>query len=280
MRREFLIILLYVVNAQINLCSVVFDDKKQVKFEVLEKSEFVLPKIIFRAQTKEEAFSFILYLSKKLSWFKQNGYTIPLPEHQAFKNLYVLGEATKDEEMLLKTVFYNEVYTFEDFTNGLQVISSIENIMSSVLERLYSLNQNWGFKLMPLYEIIVTLYGPGGNYNPDKGYVIMRVDKNGSFGRKPVLESVVHELVHIGIEENIVKKFKLTHWEKERLVDLICFTCFKDIVPNYWMQKIEDTSIDTFVTKAVIEKSLPEAIKKFIESKHKLTHRYHISKID
>ncbi len=261
--KYFIVLVVYVTSAQVIWCN----DNKNNSSEDIIKPAFALPKIIFRAQTKEEAFSFVLYLSKKLPWFKQNGYKIPLPQHIAFQNLYEQGLVAQDEEMRLRDIFYDEIYTVSDFTKGLRITSSMENAISCLFERLYPLHRNWGFKLMSCYEIILTLYGPGGNYWPRKGYVIVRVDKNGSFGKKSVLESVIHELVHIGIEETIVEKFRLTHWEKERLVDLICVTCFKDVVPNYWMQKIEDTKIDIFATQDAIEKNLPEAIEKFVESK-------------
>lgn len=229
-----------------------------------KERQVILPKVTFRAQTKEEAFHFILYLSKKLSWFKQNGYTIPLPQHKAFDTLYIQGKVARDEEELLRAVFYNEVYTVESFKNGLQSISQFQDTIKLVLGRLYTLHQNWGFTLLPAYEVILTLYGPGGNYWPDKGYVIIRVNENGSFNNKPVLDSIIHELVHIGIEKTIVTKFNLSHWEKERLVDLICSLYLKDLLPNYKMQKIENTKIDVFVNQAVIENNLPEVVEKFI----------------
>jgi GNAT superfamily N-acetyltransferase len=226
----------------------------------------ILPEVTFRAQTKEEAFHFILYLSKKLSWFKHNGYTVPLPQHKAFDILYRQGKVTKDEEELLRTVFYSEVYKTESFKNSLQSVSQFQDTIKLVLRQLCTLHQNWGFALLPAYEVILTLYGPGGNYWPDKGYVIIRVNENGSFN-KPVLDSIVHELVHIGIEKTIVTKFNLSHWEKERLVDLICSLYLKDVLPNYKMQKIVDTKIDAFVNQTVIEKNLPEVIEKFIKAK-------------
>lgn len=40
-------------------------------------------------------------------------------------------------------------------------------------------------------------------------------------------------MTHIGIEENIVKKFQLSHQEKEALVDRMCLINFGDLFsPN------------------------------------------------
>ena len=71
-------------------------------------------------------------------------------------------------------------------------------------------------------------------------------------------------MVHLGIQEHIVNKYQLSHWEKERLVDLICSTCFADILPKYHLQKIETLTIDTFATKEAIMHDLPKAIEAFV----------------
>ena len=42
--------------------------------------------------------------------------------------------------------------------------------------------------------------------------------------------TIIHEIVHIGIEEPIVRKYNLDQWQKERVVDLICKLYLKDII--------------------------------------------------
>jgi hypothetical protein len=63
------------------------------------------------------------------------------------------------------------------------------------------------------------LYGLGGRYNLSTATVTLLTTE---FLKKPASETILHEIVHIGIEETIVNKYRLSHWEKERLVDLIC----------------------------------------------------------
>jgi len=93
----------------------------------------------------------------------------------------------------------------------------------------------------------------------------MLTTAEGSFKRFNPTDTVVHECVHIGIEKPIVKRFKLTHTEKERLVDLICKNLFRGILTEYKTQSIGDTKIDLFVTSKEDIYDLPTRIGSFIE---------------
>jgi len=62
-----------------------------------------------------------------------------------------------------------------------------------------------------------------------------------------------------------VDKFKLNHWEKERLVDLIVKIIFKEELPDYYLQKSGSTELDQYINLEAI-KNLPEVISKY---KHK-----------
>jgi len=116
---------------------------------------------------------------------------------------------------------------------------------------------------MDVYQILLTLYGPGGRYNPEKGIVII-LSAAKRMGRKNRAHTIVHEIVHIGIEQNIVQKYHLAHWEKEHLVDLICTLYLHDLMPDYDMQPKGDKRLDPFVCAADIINNLPLAIEKFI----------------
>ncbi len=57
--------------------------------------------------------------------------------------------------------------------------------------------------------------------------------------RKHPAHTPVHELVHIGIEEIIVQRFKLSHWEKERTVDLVTSKMFGQVCYQVMSHKTE-----------------------------------------
>ncbi len=63
------------------------------------------------------------------------------------------------------------------------------------------------------YKIYLTKYGTYGSYDlPDKVYVnVFRTPKQ-------IAETIVHEIVHLEFEDEVKRK-KLTHDQKERLID-------------------------------------------------------------
>jgi hypothetical protein len=93
----------------------------------------------------------------------------------------------------------------------------------------------------------------------------MRVDEQGNFARMNPIQTVVHEIVHLGIENSVVRKYKLNHWEKERLVDLVCQRKFGEIFPDYQLQEKGDSRIDSYITDEALN-NLPLAIKKYVNA--------------
>lgn len=79
--------------------------------------------------------------------------------------------------------------------------------------------------------------------------------------------TILHKIVNIGIQENIIKKYKLGQWQKERVIDLIIMLYLKGIVPYYkpndLNKKNADKRIDYFVNYDSIVQDLPLAIEKY-----------------
>ena len=212
--------------------------------------------ITFRAQTAEEELSYATYLINKLPWYKENKYNIAIPEET-------------DIDTLKKT-FTKEIYDGSKFDKGLEVIKQSRKAIEQVLEKLSVLSDNWGFKLMPKYEVRLTLYGPGGSYFTNTGRVVLRTTPEGKFTRKSALQPIVGLIVLMGIDENLVNRYNLTHWEKIRLADLICTTYLAEEFPKNSAQKITDPEalkIDTFINYEAIANDLPSAIEKFVANK-------------
>ena len=222
------------------------------------------PEIIFHAPTKEEAFDLAILSIRDLSWCIQNKCRLDLPEHEAFKKLYENPEALLDYDFdHLKNIFYTEIYNSAVFNKGLEEIQKTHMLIKASFEKLAYLHEHWKFKLMPQYKVILTLYGTRGSYDPLTGQIILRTSATGI---KRAGRTIIHEIVHIGIEENIVKKYKLTQKEKERLVDLICSIYLKDILPTYIPEPkhLTDDRIDEFINEKVIKENLPKAIESYI----------------
>ncbi len=221
--------------------------------------------VVFRSQTKDEAFSFVMYLMRKGPWFKRNGYYIVIPDHPEFTLRYEKDEALSEgDTRYLEDLFSREIYDPGCFQAPLEKLVAEEETINRALDRLGLLQMNWSFKLMPKYEVVLTMYGPGGKYDPKKGHVVILIKKDGTFVKTDVSETILHEIVHIGIEEGIVQKYHLTHQEKEGVVDLICSHYLKDLVPGYSFQKIGNASVDPFVKEDDVIQDLPTAIERYI----------------
>ena len=103
-------------------------------------------------------------------------------------------------------------------------------------------------------------------YNPKTGRIFLKTTANGQFKRIDPTHTIIHEMVHIGIDKKIVKEYQLTHWEKERVVDLICSLAFGNILNNYSLQSKGEKGLDSFVNKDSIM-NLPLAIKHYVKQK-------------
>jgi hypothetical protein len=69
-------------------------------------------------------------------------------------------------------------------------------------------------------------------------------------------------MVHLGIEGPIVRRFGLTHPEKERLVDRICVVAFGDRMPGYETQPMGPPTLDRFIDVGALD-HLPAAIERY-----------------
>lgn len=215
---------------------------------------------------EQETFDALLNALKQIPWYKSNGYKIPLPPHPAFKDLEEHPEKIKslDKDLYFK-IFIAEVYKPLPLAQIQKILIENERLLLTALDRLSILNKQWGFKIFPQYKVILAKYGPGGRYHSGFGQIELNVSHEGlPCSYRPVQEIIIHEMVHIGIEDIIVKNFQLTHWEKEGLVDLICSFYFQDLLPYYKIQASGDKRIRECVTYENICNNLPESIKQYI----------------
>ncbi len=225
----------------------------------------MVPKLVIRLQTADEEFDYLWFLLEKVQFYKENGYSVSFPDNPEIQALVenpkTLKGANKNE---LRQLFKQDIYDPNFFTEGLKALNVERDIIVGVFSDLQSFKVQWGFKLFPEYQIRLTRYGPGGNYNSKKGVVKILTRKDGSFKRLHPAHLAVHEITHIGIEDCIVKKYKLTHWEKERIVDRICSLRFSHLLPGYEIQDKGEKAIDPFVTYETID-DLSKAIKKYVK---------------
>ncbi|HEU64281.1 MAG: hypothetical protein KR126chlam4_00411 [Candidatus Anoxychlamydiales bacterium] len=231
----------------------------------IEKKQNENTKIIIRPESKEEGFNDLKYFINNLKSYKKNGYKITLPNSISLKNLYNNPNLLSKNEQLYRSIFYKKIYDLSLYLKDFKEIFLAQNILEKAAEKLQILNKNWGFKIFEKYEIVLSLSGSDVRYNIEKKQIFYLATPKDLKKTIPCYETIIHEMVHIGIDQIIVGKYNLNHLEKERLVDLICMIYLKDLLPNYTEQDIKDNPIDEFIDENSILDNLPLAIAKFVE---------------
>lgn len=185
---------------------------------------------------------------KDYPWLKEHGYTkwLKLPTD--------ISETSNVEDVsaAVSLEFDNEFYKkYADY---------IEKELPNIEKKLEILKSIKSFDLKDSYIIRLTKYGTGGSYHYDskKGEVILNVNTDELIG------SIVHEIIHIGIEE-LIKKYNVKHWHKERIVGLISEKLFPGL------KKLRKTKESVSNIDAVFDYFFPdvEAIIKSIGEKEK-----------
>ncbi len=221
--------------------------------------------LTIRSQTPEEELAYFWDLLGDKDFFIQHGYEFILPDHLAFVDItkaYPANGSINHAELL--QTFTKEVYDPHYYKAGIQNLETHRARIEQAFPTFQQWNTKWGFKMYPEYQVALTGYGAGGYYKPGEGRIVMLTREDGSFKKADPAETPIHEIVHLGIEELLVKKYGLTHNEKERLVDLLCKLFLHDLLPGYKYQQRGNPAIDPFVTVETIP-NLPAAIEKYIE---------------
>lgn len=166
----------------------------------------------------------VKFTLSKMKWYQENGYNVTIPEGLSEDSL------VKDIQMKMGDVYDERDY--EEFALTLQ--NKWKEYISKV-EEMYLLE---GFHpLKDVYTVVLTRYGTGGSYFPEEGKIIVnccRARKSDPVG------AVFHEMVHMGIE-HLIQENSISHWRKERLVDLLCAKYFPEV--SFFQEIPEDVSL-------------------------------------
>jgi hypothetical protein len=226
----------------------------------------VIPNIIIRPQTAQEEYNYLLFLIRDCLFLHSKNYSVTLPNHPAIIRLEKNPSLLKSENLQeLGHLFLNEIYEPDFYKKGVANLKPSISVFRHCISLLKPLNSAWNFKLYTKYSIFLTRYGPGGGYwtKPDGTAIIsLLTTKSGAFKLHSPIHTIVHEIVHLGIEDVPVKPNKLNHEEKETVTDQICKIVFKDILKDYYVPDFGQDKLQSYVTKDTIL-SLPAAIKEY-----------------
>ncbi len=186
----------------------------------------------------EKEIQYVSEILAKLSWFSQNGYKIKLPEgvNQDYKKK-VVKEAVISEFQEANKIFK-------------KIKPEIEQILIKNQNTIKSFFSFFDYDIPDKVIVYFTIYGPGGSYSvPNKIIVMLKNDPEW------ILKMIIHETVHIIIEEPFIKKFVISHWEKEFIVDRLCSaSVLKKLYSNYTPQKQTKKPCPEIIKKIKIKK--------------------------
>lgn len=201
--------------------------------------------------TAEEESEYIWRTIQDIDFFEKNNYQIALPEGSFIEKLKTKaksGNLFESDHEALRIFVRDSVYNRADYNRGYQKIVNELQLINSLIREIEKLDLNWNFKQFDMYEVNLTLYGPGGSYNPDEGSILIFTTTDGKFKNyaNPT-NTIIHEIVHIGIEEAIVNKHQVPHTLKERIVDTFVSLNFKQRLPDYRVQDMGEYRIDSYL---------------------------------
>ncbi len=224
-----------------------------------------------------------------ITFLSEQGYRINLPKNdlidslitkskngtfgnEDFPSIYNLLES--EVYNLLESEVYNllesEVYKQSNYTSALAKVQDQTPLINDIIQQIESSKQswNWPFKMFGTYEVVFTLYGSGGSYDPDTGTVTLFTTTRGEFmNYKSPANTIIHEIIHMGIEESIVQKYDLSHGLKERIVDTIVFLLFGEQLPEYRVQNMGETEIDQHLKQKTDLKKLDSIIEDYLKDR-------------
>ncbi len=204
-----------------------------------------------------------------ISFFEENNYQLSLPKHSLIDNLIDSVKAGNFGERhyeLIQSMMTDSIYNRDDYLLGYKKLEHRRDLMNQMINEIDDFDLNWPVKTFKVYQINLTLYGPGGSYDPDEGSILIYTSPVGMFKNyDEPHNTIIHEVVHIGIEDSIVRKYDLPHPLKERIVDTFVSLNFGQYLPNYKIQEMGDKRIDPFLKSVEEFKNLDKIVRKIME---------------
>lgn len=256
-------------------------------------------KIEIRKPNAELAFSMMRQNIKMLNWYAQNNRPY---QERALRaaNIPLINEMIEDREMLTNSSslrfdekyferFTKELYSQTKFEPIINKLSEFIPVIEAVSDKFEALNTSWGFKIYEKYIIDLDYFGTGGKYDNENGRVICGL-KCGQIPEERMIGTIIHEMVHLGIEDLIINPEKTTtprirKEEKERIVDNLCIYVMDGIIDSKRMKLADGTmsafqpvaSCASYMDKIVgkqPENNLCSAINQFLQDKQFAKFRY------
>ncbi|MDE2218038.1 MAG: hypothetical protein KGJ58_01100 [Patescibacteria group bacterium] len=143
---------------------------------------------------------------RRLNWFKAKGYNVLFPSSLLTSNSMNISEE-KIKNSVIAEYVESDYKIQKDYllTNWNDVATQLSEGLSNIM-----------FVPMNHYNIFLSKYGVAGSYHyPDEIIVNIKFKYE-----KGLLRTTAHEIIHLIIQP-LIEKYKINHWSKERVVDLL-----------------------------------------------------------
>ncbi len=185
---------------------------------------------------------------KKYKFFKDMGYNARYLNHKNMNdllNLAYFDKLTYNDFVALKNMFV-ETFNKNAYDENLEIVEKAsgkvnEIITNSGIEKI--IETGFSFKKFNEIYIKVTMFGPGGSYDSNSGGIILRSGKPFD----DYVTVIFHEYIHIGIQESVVEKYKVSHIEKEFIVDNIIKKYLDKYFENYQIQSFANGENESLI---------------------------------
>lgn len=222
--------------------------------------------IALKHMNAEEAWQFILrrynmYQSKLKKFnYSPNGF-IPM-RHPKMHEMFQQPKLSDAQIQYYHDIFVNEIHNPKYLTKQDKNIQKAIPIFEQTIEsRIKPLLGAWN-ATMPETLTILCTYGFGASYGTGKNAkIFLRISNTRreiDFGVCPLM---LHEFVHILIEEPIIAKYNVPQDLKERIVDIIGLVLFNKPV----QQAFENSFANAYITPDVIKTDLSSAVAKMMK---------------
>ena len=146
----------------------------------------------------------------KIGFYNENRYQVFLPKNFDIKN--------NDTEYIKESVLRE--YIAEDYK---KISIFLEKQLIDNDSKIESAFHKLRFRLSKTFDVYLTKYGVGGNYDPP-GRIILNFRAK---AKEKLLKTIIHESIHLYINDLIIE-YNIPHWKKEFIVDSI----FEKVLPE------------------------------------------------
>lgn len=188
-----------------------------------------------------------------MDFYRANGYQVSLPAHPDFDASASIGDLQ---------LFRRDVYQPRAFEAALTSLAEGRETLERIIGWFDRARDTADFRVLDRYTVELTLYGPGGSYDAAGGNIVLWTTEHGQFKGGGGLHTIAHEMMHIAVEDGLVQRFGLSHWEKERLVDLLTRRELGDLLPSYELQPQGVAELDAYVADTPLSE-LSEALQRY-----------------